>query len=101
MKSAIFSLDELKHRLFPVFSRNSVREAILFGSYSKGTPASTSDVDLLVDCDLHGLRFVGLIEDLREALDGKELDVFDKTHIDPKSKIANEIKNTGIKIYAR
>ena len=57
-----------------------------------------SDVDLLLDSRLRGLKFVGLIEDVRSALD-KEVDVFDETHIIPGSKISSEIQKDGIVIY--
>lgn len=47
------------------------------------------------------MRFVGLVEDLREALDDKPVDVFDVTHIEPESRVDNEIKATGVLIYAK
>ena len=37
--------------------------------YGKGSANASSDVDLLVDSGLKGLKFVGLIEALRVALD--------------------------------
>ena len=67
----------------------------------KGTATKNSDVDLLVDSNLRGLQFMGLVEDLREALDDKDMDVFDITHIELKSRLAEEIRQTGIQIYAR
>lgn len=97
----IFTRDEIKQRLQPVFIHHQVRQAILFGSYGKGNATQTSDVDLLVDSDLRGLRFVGFVEELRKALDDTEMDVFDITHIEPRSRIAEEIRQTGIEIYAR
>lgn len=57
-----------------------------------------SDVDLLLDSRLRGLKFVSLIEDVRFALD-KEVDVFDETHIIPGSKISSEIQKDGIVIF--
>lgn len=53
------SAESIRMLLAPVFSRYPIRRAILFGSYAKGTQNAKSDVDLLVDCDLRGLRFVG------------------------------------------
>ena len=47
---------------------------------------------------LRGLSFVGLIEDIRTALD-KEVDVFDISHIVPHSKISSEILKDGVIIY--
>lgn len=97
----IFTPNEIKQRLQPIFISHQIRQAILFGSYGKGNATQNSDVDLLVDSDLRGLRFVGFVEELREALGDKEMDVFDITHVEPKSRIAEEIRHTGIEIYAR
>lgn len=79
MCDTIYSVDEIKNVLYPVFVRHNVKKAVLFGSYVKGMADKNSDVDLLLDSRLRGLKFVGLIEDVRSALD-KEVDVFDETH---------------------
>ena len=97
----VFAIDELKTLLFPVFQGYNVKRAILFGSYGKGMATPESDVDLMVDSGLKGLRFVGLIEDIKESLCGKDVDVFDITHIDSGSLIDREIRNTGVEIYAK
>ncbi len=94
------SVKVIQERLKPVFANHNIQQAILFGSYGKGTATTQSDVDLLVNSNLRGLKFVGFVEKLREALGGKEMDVFDVSHIEPKSRIAEEIKRTGIEIYA-
>ena len=101
MLGRIFTFDEIKRRLHPVFTSHQIRQAVLFGSYGKGTATQKSDVDLLVDSDLCGLKFMGFVEELREALDDKDMDVLDVAHIEPKSRIAEEITRTGIEIYAR
>ena len=98
MCDTIYTIDDIKTMLYPVFARNNVKKAVLFGSYVKGLANSNSDVDLLLDSGLRGLKFVGLIEDVRSALD-KEVDVFDKTHIIPNSKISSEISKDGVVIY--
>ena len=98
MRSKIYTIDDIQAALQPVFSGYNVKKAILFGSYVKGTANEKSDVDLLLDSGLRGLRFVGLIEDIRTALD-KEVDVFDVTHITPHSLISTEIKKDGVTIY--
>lgn len=98
MCDTVYSVDEIKNALQPVFVRYNVKKAVLFGSYVKGLANKESDVDLLLDSGLRGLKFVGLIEDVRAALD-KEVDVFDKTHIIPGSKISSEIQKDGVVIY--
>ena len=55
---------------------------------------------MLVDSGLHGLKFLGLSEDIRTALD-KDADVFDVSHIEPQSRIDNEIKDTGVVLYEK
>ncbi len=97
----IFTQSDIKHRIEPILRNYGVSKAVLFGSYGKGIASASSDVDLLVDSGLKGLRFVGLIEDLREALGDKSVDVFDVTHIEPESRVDNEIKETGVLIYAK
>lgn len=98
MCDTIYTIDDIKSILHPVFVKHSVKKAVLFGSYVKGIANQTSDVDLLLDSGLRGLKFVGLIEDVRSALD-KDVDVFDETHIIPNSKIFSEISKNGVVIY--
>ena len=100
-KDKVFTIDEIKSLLFPVFQGYNIKRAVLFGSYSKGIATPGSDVDLVVDSGLKGLRFIGLIKDIRESLHGKDVDVFDTTHIDHGSLVDREIKNTGVEIYAK
>lgn len=100
MCDTIYSIEDIKSVLYPVFVKHSVKKAILFGSYVKGLANQNSDVDLLLDSGLKGLKFVGLIEDVRKALD-KEVDVFDRTHIIPDSKIFSEISKDGVVIYEK
>lgn len=100
MSETIYTIEEIKVILYPIFVKHNVKKAILFGSYVKGIATHQSDVDLLLDSGLRGLKFVGLIEDVRAALD-KEVDVFDRTHIYPNSKISNEISKDGIVIYEK
>ena len=83
MCEKIYSLDDIKSALNPVFVKHNVKKAVLFGSYVKGLADSRSDVDLLLNSGLKGLEFVGLIE----------------THIIPDSKILSEISKDGVVIY--
>ena len=100
MCDTIYSIDDIKTVLHPIFVKHNVKKAVLFGSYVKGLANKNSDVDLLLDSGLRGLKFVGLIEDVREALD-KEVDIFDETHIIPNSKISSEISKDGVVIYEK
>jgi hypothetical protein len=47
---------------------------------------------------LRGLRFIGLSEDIREAL-AKDVDVIDVSHIKANSPIEKEVRKTGVILY--
>lgn len=96
----VYSVSQLKSTLFPLFQDYGVRKAVLFGSYGKGTATEKSDVDLLVDSSLRGLHFVGFLDDIQRTL-GKEVDLFDVSHIQPDSLIDREIRQTGVTIYEK
>ncbi len=96
----IYTLPQLKAVLTPIFDAYGVRRAVLFGSYGKGTATGRSDVDLLVDSGLHGLRFVGLLDAVQRAV-GKDIDLLDVTHITAGSPIDREIRQTGVTVYEK
>ena len=94
------TVSALSSRLTPVFDRYHVRKAVLFGSMANGTSTARSDIDLLVDSGLRGLRFVGLLEDVQNAA-GMEVDLLDVTHVEKGSLIEREIADTGVVIYEK
>lgn len=100
MSDTVYTISQLKERLMPIFINNSIGKAVLFGSYGKGKATKESDIDLLVDSGLKGLGFVGLIEDIRAAVD-KDVDILDITHVEKGSKIDLEIQNTGVLMYQK
>ena len=95
---AALTVNVVTELLFPVFKRYNVRKAILFGSVAKGTNQNNSDLDIVVDSNLKGLRFIGLLEDLQQAVD-REIDLLDVAHIEENSPVEYEIKKTGVVIY--
>ncbi len=94
------SISDIKTMLTPVFDDYGISRAVLFGSVAKGTATDKSDLDLLVDSKLRGLRFVGFIEAVRCAV-GMPVDIFDIEHIENGSKIDQEIHSTGVTIYEK
>jgi predicted nucleotidyltransferase len=86
--------------LTPVFLRNGVRKAVLFGSYGKGVASPKSDIDLFVDSGLRGLDFFGLLDDVVEAVD-KRVDLIDVDEVTAGSRIEQEIAATGILLYEK
>ena len=93
-----YTVSQIQDILKPVFQKNGVRKAILFGSYSKGQATRYSDVDIMVDSGLHGLAFFGLVDEVCESL-GCDVDLIDTRDIIPESRVDYEIRNTGIVIF--
>lgn len=88
----------VRKELKPIFQKYNVRKAILFGSVAKNNNSIDSDVDILVDSNLKGFKFLGLIEDIRQILN-KTVDIIDVSQIEEGSRIEQEINNTGVLIY--
>ncbi len=81
-----------------VFERYEVSFCYLFGSYAKGKATSVSDVDLLISTNVKGLKFYGLVEEIRTALH-KKVDVLDVNQLKDNIELTEEILKDGIKIY--
>lgn len=93
----LLSIDKIKDTVVPIMKKNDISFCFLFGSYAKGTAKENSDVDLLIDTDLTGLKFYGLVEELRVAL-CKKVDLLRLKDLKNDNPIALEILKEGIKI---
>lgn len=98
MSNVIYTPNQIRDILNPVFKNHKVKKAILFGSYAKGMANEQSDIDILVDSGLRGLKFFGLLEDVVNSLN-KDVDLIDTSQIISDSKIENEIAKSGVVIY--
>lgn len=99
MTKTIFSLDEIKEKLVPIAAKYGVNKILLFGSYSRGTANSESDLDFyIVDKgELHSLlELSGMILDL-EACFGCEIDLLSGKIED--STLFNNILNEGVVVF--
>ena len=94
----ILSLETIKSTCKKVFSNYKVKVCFIFGSYAKGKANGKSDVDLLVDCDVEGMDFYGLVEELRTAL-SKKVDLLNINQLVENKELLSEILKDGIKIY--
>ena len=97
-ENGVLTLEEIKKTCVSILSKYPVEYCYLFGSYAKGKATATSDVDLLIYTTLSGLKFYGLVEELREHLK-KKVDVLDQKQIINNFDLTNEILKDGIKIY--
>lgn len=98
----IYSIEEIKEMLYPIFMANAVYEAILFGSYAKGNANSKSDIDIVIDSkgELLNINFYGLLNEIVEKLK-KKIDLLEITEIKKDSAIYQEIQREGVVLYAR
>lgn len=97
-ENGVLTLEEIKKICVGIFSKYPIEYCYLFGSYAKGKAKPSSDVDLLIHTTLSGLKFYGLVEELREQLK-KKVDVLDQKQIIDNFELTNEILKDGIKIY--
>ena len=100
MTDTVYTVGQLKKKLTPVFLRNDVRKAILFGSYGKGVASPKSDIDLYVDSGLRGFAYYGLLDEVISAV-GKKVDLIDVTEVIQGSRIEREIAESGVLIYEK
>ena len=100
MTDKIYTINQIKEYMTPVFVQYGIKKAVLFGSYRNEMANENSDIDILVDSGLKGLSFVGFIEDLKNSVD-KDVDVFDISHIEKGTIIDKEINDTGVLIYEK
>ena len=93
-----FEIQNIIDECSSVFENYDVEFCYLFGSYAKGRATETSDVDLLICTEERGLKYFGLVEDLRNALN-KKIDALDIKQLNNNPELLREILRDGIKIY--
>lgn len=93
----ILSLEAIKKTLLPILDKYEINYCYLFGSYSRNEAKETSDVDLLVDTDITGIRFFRLVEEMRTKL-CKKVDLLRLIDLQKGNPIILEILKDGIKI---
>jgi predicted nucleotidyltransferase len=94
----IVDLDYIKTKINPILSKNNIEFCILFGSYARKTATESSDIDLLVCGNISGLKFYGMVEELRTTLH-KQVDVLDINQLNNNLDLTKEILKDGIRIY--
>ena len=96
--TGMLELEYIVRKCSKVFDRYEVNFCYLFGSYAKGKATPASDVDLLISANVKGLKFYGLVEEIRAALH-KKVDVLDMNQLKGNLELTEEILKDGIKIY--
>ena len=94
----IVDVDYIRQKCQSVFEGYEIEFCYLFGSYAKGKATPESDVDLLISTEVSGLKFYGLVEEIRAALH-KKVDVLNMEQLMDNPELTKEILKDGIKIY--
>ncbi len=97
-ETGILEVEDIVKKCSKVFENYEVSFCYLFGSYAKGKATPVSDVDLLISANVKGLKFYGLVEEIRTALH-KKVDVLDMNQLRDNIELTEEIFKDGIKIY--
>jgi predicted nucleotidyltransferase len=95
----IYEVNQIKDALLPLTIKYDINKIILYGSYATGKQEPLSDIDLVVDGNIKGIKFFGLLEDVNNAL-VKSVDLIHSSQIDHNSEIYGNIMK-GLVLYER
>ena len=95
----IYEVNQIKDALLPLTLKYDINKIILYGSYAKGKQEPLSDIDLVVDGNIRGIKFFGLLEDVNNAL-VKSVDLIHLSQIDNNSEVYENIMK-GLVLYER
>jgi len=98
----VLTINEIKERLFPIFSAAPVEKAVLFGSYANENPTALSDVDILIESKgkISGIDFFGILDEITEVLN-IPVDLIEASQLIDGGRAQREIAETGVLIYER
>jgi len=94
----IVDLEYISRKCSEIFDKYKINFCYLFGSYAKGKAKDDSDIDLLISTEIKGLKFFGLVEEIRNSLH-KKVDVIEVAGLKDNVELLEEILKDGIKIY--
>jgi len=96
----VLSFISIKKVVQQIAKNYDIDTIYLFGSYAKGEATGYSDIDLYMESNLFGLDYFEFIEAIRSKLN-KKVEVLSNKTIQEASRIDQEIKKTGLRIYER
>ena len=98
----IYTIEDIRNKLNPIFEEKNVIRAVLFGSYTRGEATEESDIDIaaLVDDEMSILNFCDIADKVINEL-GKNVDFLYANDIIPNGKIDLALKRDGVLLYER
>jgi predicted nucleotidyltransferase len=98
----VYSIDEIKQRLNPIFAAYPVYKATLFGSYARGEANEISDLDILTDShgEISGVQFFAMWARAEDSVE-KRIDMVELVEVKKESSIFESIQRDGVTIYDR
>jgi predicted nucleotidyltransferase len=96
----VYSIDEIKQRLAPIFAAYPVYKATLFGSYARGEADTMSDLDILTDSrgEISGVQFFAMWARAEDSVE-KRIDMVEKVEVCEDTPIFANIRRDGVTIY--
>jgi predicted nucleotidyltransferase len=94
-----YTIEQIKAALLPLTLKYEIDKLVLFGSYARGNADSLSDIDLVVDGNLNGLIFFGLLEEVSQIF-VKDVDLIFLPEIEKDSDFYKAVMK-GIILYER
>ena len=99
-EKGILSIEIIQKTVSEICRDHGIALCYLFGSYAKGYATEKSDVDLMIDTNITGLDFFGLVEEFRQSLH-KKVDLLRLDDIKENRELLLEIFKDGVKIYGQ
>ncbi|MBQ7995634.1 MAG: helix-turn-helix domain-containing protein [Bacilli bacterium] len=96
----VYLFSELKHKITAFCIEKNLDEVYLFGEYAEGKATASSQISLLIKCNLTGMKFYGLASQLKTLLH-KKVEVVDKSKLILNSKKDREIRKNSIPLYIK
>jgi predicted nucleotidyltransferase len=98
----VYSINEIKQRLEPIFAAYPVYKATLFGSYARGDADSLSDLDIVADSrgEISGVQFFAMWARAEDSVE-KRIDMVELVEVRKESPIFENIQREGVVIYDR
>ena len=91
----IYSINDIKRIVSPIFERYNLEKVVLFGSYARNEPTLVSDLDLcIIEPKIRAIKLFSLKGDLH-------VDIFQLSSIEVNSPIYQNIFKDGIVIYEK